>query len=242
MCHGWYLGSHPGLDPWIKTIHSPPPPWCTLSYRTATRSVEVTIWCPLSWFFEPSLVHILYKNNSGSHLRATPLYCWLCFQLPTLHSRQGAMAPTPPLLTETAAVKMKTPNSLSRGVTATNKLSLSAMAFEGLLRLKVQRESGVAGQGSKLLIIASKAVCGNSWRLDRSMLWLAVEANRDGTGLTSGRVGMIRLPKLARVTRARGSIKSIKNVEYMIYIDSRGNPPQVSVTDNNVIFGRGGAF
>lgn len=48
------------------------------------------------------------------------------------------------------------------------------------------------------------------------MLWLAVEANRDGTGLTSARVGVIRLSKLARVTRARGSIKSIKNVEYMI--------------------------
>lgn len=30
------------------------------------------------------------------------------------------------------------------------------------------------------------------------MLWLAVEANRDGTGLTSGRVGVIRLSKLAR--------------------------------------------
>lgn len=44
----------------------------------------------------------------------------------------------------------------------------------------------------------------------------AVDADRDGTGLTSGRIGMIRLPELARVTRARGSIKSIKNVEYMI--------------------------
>jgi hypothetical protein len=76
-----------------------------------------------------------------------PTPCSAGYQLPTLYSRQEAMAPTLLTLTETATVKMKDPplcppNSLSRGVTATNKLSLSAMAFEGLLRLKVQREWG----------------------------------------------------------------------------------------------------